>query len=242
VVEACSLQRKKHTKAWLVQLATGTKRKVVKVVESCPIQIEGFQTQADLNVLPLGSYDVLLGMDWLAAHKEKLNCYEKTLECEDEEGNTRILQGIQNPVSVRQISALQLKKYSRRGCPLYAIQILNSTESGEMKVEYHPVLWEFRDVFPEEVPGLPPKRDLEFSIDLVSGAVPTSRVPYRMSAPELVELNMQLKEMMEKVTSDRVCPRGEHQPICKEEGWNLKVMHRLSTVEQDDHQEQVPFS
>jgi hypothetical protein len=100
----------------------------VEVVEACPIRIEGFQTQVDLNVLPLGSYDVLLGMDWLATHKEKLNCYEKTLECEDEEGSTRILQGIRKPVSVRQISTLQLKKYSRRGCPLYAIQVLNSTE------------------------------------------------------------------------------------------------------------------
>jgi hypothetical protein len=69
VVEECSLHRKKHTKAWLVQLDTGTKRKMVEAVESCPIQMEGFRTQADLNVLPLGSYDVLLGMDWLAAHK-----------------------------------------------------------------------------------------------------------------------------------------------------------------------------
>ena len=79
VVEACSLQRKKHTKTWLVQLAIGTKRKVVEVVESCPIRIEEVHTQADLNVLPLGSYDVLLGMDWLDALKEKLNYYEKNL-------------------------------------------------------------------------------------------------------------------------------------------------------------------
>jgi hypothetical protein len=93
---------------------------------------------------------------------------------------------------------LQLKKFSRKGCPLYAIQVLNSTEGKEMKVEDHPVLWEFRDVFPEEVPGLPLKRDLDFSIDLVPGAVPTSRVPYRMSTPELVELKMQLKEMLDK--------------------------------------------
>jgi hypothetical protein len=62
---------------------------------------------------------------------------------------------------------------------LYAIQVLNSVEKKEMKVEDHPVLWEFRDVFPEEVPGLPPKRDLDFSIDLVPGVVPASKVPYR---------------------------------------------------------------
>jgi hypothetical protein len=72
------------------------KRKVIEVVEACPIGMEGFQTQEVLNILPLISYDVLLGMDWLASHKEKLNCYEKILECEDEKGNTRILQGIQS--------------------------------------------------------------------------------------------------------------------------------------------------
>ena len=60
---------------------------------------------------------------------------------------------------------------------MYAIKVLDSTESGEMKIEYHPVLWEFRDVFSEELPGLPPKIDLDFLIDLVLGAVPASRVP-----------------------------------------------------------------
>jgi hypothetical protein len=70
LVEACSLQRNKHTKSWLVQLATGTKRKVVELVEACPIGMEGFKTQVVMIILPLGSYDVLLGMDWLVSHKE----------------------------------------------------------------------------------------------------------------------------------------------------------------------------
>jgi hypothetical protein len=56
---------------------------------------------------------------------------------------------------------------------LYAIQVLYSTKGKEMKVEDHPVLWEFRDVFPKEVPRLPLKRDLEFSIDRVPRVVPT---------------------------------------------------------------------
>jgi hypothetical protein len=77
-----------------------------------------------------------------------------------------------------------------------------------LKITY--LLWEFRDVFPEEVPRLPPKRDLDFSIDLIPGAVPTSRVPYRISTPELVELKMQLKEMLEKgYIRPSVSPWGE---------------------------------
>jgi hypothetical protein len=81
---------------------------------------------------------------------------------------------------------------------LYVIQVLNTIEREGMKAEYHPVLWEFRDVFPEEVSGLPMKRDLDFSIYLVPGSVPSSKVPYRMSTPELVELKVHLKEMLDK--------------------------------------------
>jgi hypothetical protein len=128
---------------------------------------------------------VLLGMDWLDSHKSKLNCYEKVLECEDEEGNARILQGIRKLVSIRKISTLQFKKFSRKGCPLYAIQVLSSTERKKLKAEDHLVLWDFKDVFPEEVLGLPSKRDLYFSIDLVPRAVPTSKVPYRMNTPRV---------------------------------------------------------
>jgi hypothetical protein len=59
------------------------------------------------------------------------------------------LQGIQNLFSVRQISTLQLNNFSRKGCPLYAIEVINSKEGGELKTEDHPMLWEFKDVFPE---------------------------------------------------------------------------------------------
>jgi hypothetical protein len=197
-VEKCKLQQVKHVKSWLVQLATGTKRKVTEVIPACQFIMNGLPTRATLNMLPLGSYDLLIGMDWLASHKTKLDCYNKTLECEDGEGRRITLQGIQNPVSVRQISSLQVKKYCRKGCPLYAIQVLNSVENNKPSLEDHPILREYKYVFPEEVPGLPPRRDIDFSIELVPGAVPMSRTPYRMSTPELVELKLQLKEMWDK--------------------------------------------
>ena len=64
----------------------------------------------------------------------------------------------------------------------------------ESKIEQHikefPVLIDFADVFPEEIPGLPPKRDLGFSIELTPRSVPASKSPYHMSAPELVELKL----------------------------------------------------
>jgi hypothetical protein len=120
------------------------------------------------------------------------------LECENEEGRKMTLQGISKLISVRRISTLQMKKYCRKGCPLYAIQVLESVEDGKPKLEDHPMLREYRDVFLEKVPSLPPRRDIDFSIELARGAVPVSMTPYRMSTLELVELKLQLKEMMDK--------------------------------------------
>jgi hypothetical protein len=65
VVERLQFPRSKHAKSWLVQLATRTKRKVVELVKSCPVDMTGLSTKADLNILPLGSYDCLICMDWL---------------------------------------------------------------------------------------------------------------------------------------------------------------------------------
>jgi hypothetical protein len=182
----------------LVQLATGTKRKVVEVIPACQLRLGEFPTQATLNVLPLGSYDLLIGMDWLAVNKSKLDYYHKTLERVRKEGKRITLQGIQKLVSVRQISTLQMRKYCRKGCPLYAMQALKTIEGAKPSPDDHPILREYRDVFLEEVPGLPPRRDIDFSIELAPGAVTVSRTPYQMSTLELVELKLQLKEMMDK--------------------------------------------
>ena len=105
-VEICAFKKVKHRKSWLVQLATGTKRKVSEVVEKCPLVMDGLVTCVDLNVLPLGSYDVLIGMDWLEAHRVKLDCYNKTFECMNEEGNLIVVQGIPKVILVQQVSAM----------------------------------------------------------------------------------------------------------------------------------------
>jgi hypothetical protein len=69
-------------------------------------------------------------------------------------------------------------------------------------LEDHAILEEFEDVF-KEVPGLPPKRCIDFSINLMLGAAPVSKTPYRMSTPELKELQMQLEEILKQ---GYICP------------------------------------
>jgi hypothetical protein len=74
----------------------------------------------------------------------------------------------------------------------------NGKEESKNSIENFPILQEFQDVFQEEIPGLPPKREIDFSIDLVPGAVPVSKAPYRMNVLELNELKYQLQELLDK--------------------------------------------
>jgi hypothetical protein len=83
-----------------------------------------------------------------------------------------------------------------KGCKLYAILALNEKGVAE-GLEHLPMVKEFADVFPEELPGMPPERELEFTIDLKPGTEPIARTPYRMSTLVLQELKMQLKELLD---------------------------------------------
>ena len=73
---------------------------------------------------------------------------------------------------------------------MYAAHILEEMGDETPRLDDYQVLQEFKDVFPDEIPGLPPKRDIDFTIELVPGAAPVSRTPYRMSTPEMLEMKM----------------------------------------------------
>ena len=81
---------------------------------------------------------------------------------------------------------------------MYAAHILEATEDETPRLEDFHVLQEFRDVFPEEIPRLPPKRDIDFMIELVPGEALVSKEPYIMSTPEMLELKVQVQELLEK--------------------------------------------
>ena len=116
----------------------------------------------------------------------------------------------------------------REGCKLYAILALNEIRVAE-GLEHLPVVKEFADVFPEELLGMPPKRELEFTIDLKPGTESIARMPYRMSTPELQELKMQLKELLDLgLIRPSVSPWGA--PVIfirkKDGSWRLCIDYR----------------
>ena len=94
---------------------------------------------------------------------------------------------------------MQLKRTARKGYQVYAIHVEELGQQPEENLlDTLPVVREFKEVFPDEIPHFPPKREIEFSIDLVPRATPISRAPYRMSPPELMELKMQFQELLDK--------------------------------------------
>ena len=120
-----------------------------------------FITHAYLNIFPLGSYYLLIGMDWLEKHKVMLNYFDKTFTCINDAGNTIKVKGIPRKVTICEISSLQMKISVRKGCKLFVVYVMHYKDNeNKLKLEYIPVLKEFEDIFPEEVHGLPLKRDM----------------------------------------------------------------------------------
>jgi hypothetical protein len=151
--------------------------------------MKGLRAKDEFNILPLGSYECLIGMDWLDQHHSLLDCCNKEFTCLDEEGNKKIVQGIPRVVVVEEISAMQLKKCYMKGYQLFATHVGEASRDEVSRIGDHAVLIDFEDVF-QEVPGLSPKRDIDFSINLMHGVTPVSKYPYRMSTLELKELQL----------------------------------------------------
>jgi hypothetical protein len=147
MVEIFHFPRRKLGKTWMVQLATRAKRKINEMVKVCPMSMNGMNPNAYMNIIPLGSYDFLIGTDWVNQHHVVLECYNKEFTFLDEEGNLRTIQGILRAIIVIEISALQLKKSYRKGCQIFVTQMEETPKDKVLDIEDHVVLKEFEDAF-----------------------------------------------------------------------------------------------
>ena len=95
------------------------------------------------------------------------------------------------------ISTISARCLLQKGCKGYLAHVVD-TRSSEVRLEDVPVVRDFLDVFPDDLPGLPPEREIDFPIDLVPGTAPISLPPYRMAPAELKELKTQLQELMDR--------------------------------------------
>ncbi|KAH9297900.1 hypothetical protein KI387_029582, partial [Taxus chinensis] len=130
------------------------------------------------------------------------------------------------PISLCMISAKQLKRSMRKGCQLFSITISDRSDSTpeHSPLDDHVVLRKYADVFPGELPGLPPSREVDFTIDLVPGSASVSRAPYWMMTSELHELKIQLEELLEKgLIHPSVSPWGAPVIFVKKKDGSLRL-------------------
>ena len=151
----------------------------------------------DLLALPFHEFDLILGMDWLSKHRAIVDCDKKTVRLKCSDLSEVIVHGIQSGAVSNVISAMQARRLLRKGCEAFLAMVLYS-KRGQIELENILVVKDFPDVFPEELPGIPPVREVELSIEIFPGTAPTSRAPYRMAPTELKELKIQLQELLDK--------------------------------------------
>ncbi|GJU27427.1 putative reverse transcriptase domain-containing protein [Tanacetum coccineum] len=179
-----------------VELADGKVVSTNNVLIGCTLNLLNHSFPIDLMVIELGSFDIIIGMDWLSRYDAAILCGEKKVRI-PLEGKTLVIEGDRNNSRLKIVSCIKARKYIEKGCELFLAQVTEQ-ESKEKRLEDVPVIRDFPEVFPDELPGLPPPRQVEFRIDLIPGAAPVARAPYRLAPSEMKELSKQLQELSKK--------------------------------------------
>ncbi|GJT25984.1 reverse transcriptase domain-containing protein [Tanacetum coccineum] len=171
-----------------IEIASGQLVEIDKVIKGCKLEIEGHVF--DINLIPFrsGSFDVIIGMDWLSNHKDEIICHE-------------------NVVRIPLPNGKVLRVIGER--PEEKMRHLRSAKTKEQKQEEIVVVRDYPEVFPDDLSGLPPNRKIEFRIELVPGAIPVAKYPIYVTA-EKEDCTGNSNNSRTKVSFDQVRRLGEH--------------------------------
>nr|GFA22339.1 putative reverse transcriptase domain-containing protein [Tanacetum cinerariifolium] len=179
-----------------VKLTDGRVVSTNTILRGCALNLVNHLFEINLMPIKLGTFDVIIGMDWLILHDAVIVCGKKEVHVPLKK-RTLVVKGNDCVSRLKVVSCMKVKKYVDRGSYLFVAQVVEK-EPAERRLEDVPVICEFPDVFPEDLPGLPPPRKVEFEIELFSGAAPMARVPYRLAPSKMKELATQLQELSDK--------------------------------------------
>ncbi|XP_070017416.1 uncharacterized protein [Nicotiana sylvestris] len=176
-----------------VHLSTPMGNSVVvdRIYQSCVVTFYGFETRADLLLLYMINFEIILGMDWLSPYHVVQDYHAKTVTLAMSGLPGLEWKGSTVDTSSRVISFLKAQQMVEKGCLAY---VRDTTVESPM-FDSVLVVREFADVFPSDLPGMPPNHDIDFCIDLAPGTQLVSIPPHRMAPKELKE---QLEELLAK--------------------------------------------
>ncbi|GJS53976.1 reverse transcriptase domain-containing protein [Tanacetum coccineum] len=179
-----------------IEMADGNLVSTNTVIQGCTLTLLNQHFEIDLMPIKLGSFDVVIGMDWLSKYHARIICDEKVVHIPID-GKTLIIRGDRSKTRLNLISCIKTERYISRGCQSFIAQVMKK-KSDDKQLEDIPVVREFLEVFPEDLHGLPPVCQVEFQIDLIPGAVPMAHAPYRLAPSEMQELSNQLQELADR--------------------------------------------
>nr|GFB76157.1 putative reverse transcriptase domain-containing protein [Tanacetum cinerariifolium] len=187
-----------------VELGDGKIVGINTIIRGCTLNFLNHPFTIDLMPVELGSFDAIIGMDWLRRHHAVIICDEKLVRVPF--GNkTLVFRGAKSYIGresrLTVISCSKVQEYRAKGCHVFLAQISATKEDDKSEgkqVKDVPIVQDFPEVFPEDLLGLPPARPVEFQIDLIPGAAPVARMPYRLAPSEMKELSEQLQELFDK--------------------------------------------
>ncbi|GKE37779.1 putative reverse transcriptase domain-containing protein, partial [Tanacetum coccineum] len=187
-----------------VELADGKIIEVNTLIRGCTLIFLNHLFNIDLMPVKLGSFDVIIGMDWLTKYHALIVCDEKLVRVPF--GNEILIfhgDGSNNGYRFRLniISCTKTQKYLLKGCQVFLAHITTKKaedKSEEKRLKDVPIVQDIHEVFPEDLPGISPARQEKFQIDMVPGVAPVALAPYRLSSSVMKELSEQLQELFDK--------------------------------------------
>nr|GEU99578.1 reverse transcriptase domain-containing protein [Tanacetum cinerariifolium] len=179
-----------------VELANGRVVSTNTVLKGCVLKLVDHLFEIDLMPIELGTFDIVIEMDWLVERNAIIVYGKKEVQI-PVTNKVLVVKGNKGVSKMKVISCIKARKYMEKGSQLF-LAYVTEKEPKEKRLEDVPVIRDFPEVFPDDLLGLPPPRQVEFEIELVLGVAPIARTPYRLAPSEMKELADQLQDLSEK--------------------------------------------
>nr|GEV97909.1 hypothetical protein [Tanacetum cinerariifolium] len=187
----------KLNSSYEVKLANGKVVITNSVLRGCTLNLLDHLFDIDLLPIELGTFDVIVGMDWLVERDALIVCGRKEVHV-PYRNKTLVVKSDSGVSRLKVISCVKARKYIKRGSKLFIAQVTKK-EPVKKPLQDVLVICNFPEVFLDDLPGLTPPRQVEFKIELIPRAAPVACAPYRLAPFELKELSDQLKELEEDI-------------------------------------------
>ncbi|XP_071699425.1 uncharacterized protein [Rutidosis leptorrhynchoides] len=180
-----------------IEVGDGRTVPVTTSVSGVTIEIDGSEFPMTCLVMTIPSFDVVLGMDWLIRHKASIECDKKIIYFPLADGTRAVAQGERGGFNCPLISMMKVKKSLAKGCDSFLAYVIDAKKE-KKSVSDIPIVSEFPEVFRDELPGLPPVREVEYKIELLPGSTPVVKALYRLAPSEIRDMMSQIQELLDQ--------------------------------------------